>query len=71
MTIEGLNVDTSEELFLDRFARFQGERYDFGHFGIVGIKVNYEAKEDKHVLVGTRLVSSGNVSSRSCASGWP
>ena len=40
--IEGLNFDMSEELFLDRPARFIGERYDFVHYGAVGIKFNYK-----------------------------
>ncbi len=61
MLIEGLNVDLPEELFLVRFPRFTGERCDWGHFGIVGIKFNYETRDARYILGGTRLVSSGNV----------
>ncbi len=42
MLIEGLNFDLPEQLFLERLTRFKGERYDWGHAGIVGIKFNYD-----------------------------
>ncbi len=61
MMTEGLNIDMTEEMFLRRFRRFKDGRYDFGPFGIVGIKFNYKEQQDKYVAGGTRLVSCGNV----------
>ncbi len=38
LTIEGLNFDLPEALLLERLGRFRGHRYQWCHFGIVGIK---------------------------------
>jgi hypothetical protein len=46
---------------LDRFGRFKDGRYDFGHFGVVGIKFSYKTEEDKFMLGGTSLASCGNL----------
>ncbi len=49
MMIETLNFDLSEELYLERFARFKDKRYERGHTGIVGIKFNYQEQPDKRL----------------------
>ncbi len=36
-------------------------RYEWGHFGVVGVKFKYETREDKYILGGTKLASIGDV----------
>ncbi len=46
---------------MNRFGRFKDGRYDFGRFGIVGIKLNCKEEQDNHIEDGIRLVSCRHV----------